>query len=109
MLKETLATLVILIAAVLAFGPAVAARAQETESAAESRLLEVMVPANAQRVAPASVPAEFNEMFERVAAAGGGKLRRGDSEVLLWAGPGYRRANAPGLVGRLAGAIRNAG
>ena len=107
MLKETLATLLVIIAAVISFGPA--ARAQETELATESRLLEVSVPANAQRVAAASVPAEIDGMFEKVVAAGKGKFRRGDSEVLLWSGAGYRRANAPALVGRLTGAIRKAG
>lgn len=107
MLKETLATLFVLFAAFAALSPV--ACAQEAEAAAESRLLAVVVPANAQRVAPASVPAEINQMFDKVVAAGQGKFRRGDSEVLLWTGAGYRKANAPAIAGRLAGAIRDAG
>ena len=107
MLKEALGNLLIIFSAILILSAT--ARAQETVAAAESHLLQVMIPANAQRVAPESVPAVINEMFEKVTAAGEGKFRRGDSEVLLWAGEGYRKADAPGIVSRLTGAIRSAG
>ena len=107
MLKETLANLVIIFSAILIFSAT--ARAQETVAAAESQLLQVMIPANAQRVVPESVPAVITEMFEKVTAAGEGKFRRGDSEVLLWAGESYKKANAPAIVSRLTGAIKNAG
>ena len=107
MLKQALATLAIIFSAILPFGAT--ARAQETVAAAESHLLQVMIPANAQRVKPESVPAVVTEMFEKVTAAGEGKFRRGDSEVLLWAGESYRKANAPRILSRLTGAIQNAG
>jgi hypothetical protein len=107
MLKEALTNLVIIFSAILISGAT--ARAQETVAAAESHLLQVMIPANAQRVAPESVPAVITEMFDKVTAAGEGKFRRGDSEVLLWAGEGYRKANAPQILSRLTGAIKNAG
>src|SRR5919107_1765533 len=107
MLKKALTNLVILFSAILILGST--ACAQETQAAAESHLLQVMIPANAQRVAPASVPAAINEMFDKVTAAGEGKFRRGDSEVLLWAGEGYQKANAPRILSRLTGAIQNAG
>lgn len=107
MLKEALANLLIIFSAILIFGAT--ARAQETVAAAESQLLQVMIPANAQRVAPESVPAVITEMFDKVTAAGEGKFRRGDSEVLLWAGESYRKANAPKIMSRLTGAIQNAG
>ena len=107
MLKEALANLLIIFSAILIFSAT--ARAQETVAAAESQLLQVMIPANAQRVAPESVPAAITEMFDKVTAAGEGKLRRGDSEVLLWAGESYKKADAPRIVGRLTGAIKNAG
>ena len=107
MLKEALANLVIIFSAILILS--VTAHAQETVAAAESHLLQVMIPANAQRVAPESVPAVITEMFDKVTAAGEGKFRRGDSEVLLWAGEGYQKANAPKILSRLTGAIQNAG
>ena len=107
MLKEALANLVIIFSAILILSAT--ARAQETVAAAESHLLQVMIPAHAQRVAPESVPAAINEMFDKVTAAGEGKFRRGDSEVLLWAGEGYQKANAPRILSRLTGAIQNAG
>lgn len=107
MLKEALANLLVILSAI--FILSATARAQETVAAAESHLLQVMIPANAQRVAPESVPAAVTEMFEKVTAAGRGKFRRGDSEVLLWAGEGYKKADAPRIVSRLTGALRNAG
>jgi hypothetical protein len=107
MLKEALTNFVLFLSAILIFSAT--ARAQETVAAAESQLLQVMIPANAQRVAPESVPATINEMFDKVTAAGEGKFRRGDSEVLLWAGEGYQKANAPQILSRLTGAIQNAG
>src|ERR1044071_1589527 len=107
MLKEALANLVVILSAILIFGATAGAR--ETRAAAESRLLQVMIPANAQRVAPESVPAVITEMFDKVTAAGEGKFRRGDSEVLLWAGEGYRKPDAPKIMSRLTGAIQNAG
>lgn len=107
MLKRALANLLIIFSAILILGAT--ARAQETQAAAESQLLQVMIPANAQRVAPESVPAAINEMFDKVTAAGEGKFRRGDSEVLLWAGEGFQKAYAPKILSRLTGAIQNAG
>jgi hypothetical protein len=107
MLKEALADLVILFSAILILSST--ASAQGTVAVAESQLLQVMIPANAQRVAPESVPAVITEMFDKVTAAGQGKFRRGDSEVLLWAGASYQKANAPKIVSRLTGAIQNAG
>jgi hypothetical protein len=81
----------------------------ETEAATESHLLQVMLPANAQRVRPESVPAEITQTLAKVTAAGGGKFQQGDSEVLLWAGPNYKKANASGVVNNLTGSMKTAG
>lgn len=87
------------------------ARAQsgQTEAAAESQLLQIMLPTGAQRVLPESVPAEITQTLARVTAAGNGKFRQGDSEVLVWGGDGYNKANASRIVNRLTGSLKSAG
>src|SRR4051794_6269595 len=71
------------------------AQASGVEAATESHLLQIMLPARAQRVLPQSVPAELTQTLEKVVAAGNGKFRQGDMEVLVWSGADYNRANAP--------------
>jgi hypothetical protein len=86
------------------------ARAQSgVEATTESHLLQIMLPANAQRVLPQSVPAEITQTLAKVTAAGNGKFRQGDSEVLVWGGTDYQKANASGIVNRLTGSLKTAG
>ena len=82
------------------------ARAQETEAAANSSITEARLPAGAQRVAPASVPAEISSSLAKLVEAGGGKVVQGKSEVLAWTGGGYRREDAATLVSQLQGGLR---
>jgi hypothetical protein len=77
------------------------AKAQETEAARSSSLTGSALPANAQRVLPQSVPAEVNETLEKIVAAGDGKLRQGETEVLVWAGSAYKKSNAPQISRQL--------
>jgi hypothetical protein len=87
------------------------ARAQSSgiEAATESQLLQIMLPADAQRVLPQSVPAEVTQTLEKVVAAGNGKFRQGDSEVLVWGGADYKRADASRIINRLTGSLKTAG
>ncbi|MDQ4121465.1 MAG: hypothetical protein M3209_08470 [Acidobacteriota bacterium] len=82
---------------------------QSVESAANSNLTGVALPANAQRIGAASVPAEISGTLEKIVASADGKLRQGDSEVLAWGGAGYRKANAPNIVGKLRGTLESNG
>lgn len=84
-------------------------RAQETEAAANSGLTGVALPAGAQRVTDASVPAQIAQTLEKIVAAGGNKLRQGGSEVLVWGGANYKKSSAPTIVNRLAGTLRTNG
>jgi hypothetical protein len=68
-----------------------------------------MLPANAQRVLPQSVPAEITQTLEKVIAAGNGKFRQGNSEVLVWGGADYSRADASRIINRLTGSLKTAG
>ena len=107
MLKKKLAVLSVLLSALFVFGGA--ARAQQTESAAESRLFQVMLPVKAERVAPDSVPGEISGVLDKIIEASAGKFTKGDTEVLVWSGAGYKKANAPAIVSRLTGVLKDAG
>lgn len=77
------------------------ARAQETEPARSSTLVGAALPANAQRVLPRSVPAEVNETLDKIVAGANGTVRRGETEVVVWAGAGYKKATAPQISRQL--------
>jgi hypothetical protein len=77
------------------------ARAQEMEPARSSNIIGAALPANAQRVLPQSVPAEVNDTLAKIVAAGEGKVRQGDTEVLVWAGATYKKSNAPQITRQL--------
>lgn len=77
---------------------------EETEPARSSSLIGVALPANARRVLPQSVPAEVAQTLEKIVEAGNGKLRQGDTEVIVWAGADYRKANAAQITKQLRGA-----
>ena len=85
------------------------ARAQETVAAASSTITQAQLPAGAERVSAGSVPAEINSALAKIVEAGGGKIVRGDSEVLAWSGAGYRKADAPSLMQQLQGSLRAKG
>jgi hypothetical protein len=83
--------------------------AQEVESASSSKLTGIALPSNTQRIAAASVPSEINGTLEKIVASGDGRIRQGASEVLAWGGAGYKKSNAPGIVGKLRGSLQTAG
>jgi hypothetical protein len=106
MLKKLYAIIPVIL---LLAGAGLQTPAQETQAAAESDLLRVMLPGGAQRVLPRAVPSEITQTLDKITAAGGGKFRSGDSEVLLWAGSGYSKQNAPSIISRLTGSMETAG
>lgn len=105
MFKRNSAILLVLFTAIFTFNSA----AQDAEAAASSNLTGIALPAGAQRVLPGSVPAEVTQAFDKMTAAGNGKFRQGESEVLVWAGSNYRKANAAGIVNRLTTTLQTAG
>jgi len=107
MFKRSLAALFVLFSAIFIFHQT--ARAQETEAASNSDLTGIALPAGANRVLPGSVPAEITQTFDKITAAGNGKFRKGETEVLVWGGSNYRKANADGIVNRLTTALKTAG
>ena len=107
MFKNNLAALFALFSAIFIFSTTGAA--QETEAATRSNLTGVALPAGANRVLPSSVPAEINDAFDKITAAGNGKIRKGEQEVLVWGGSNYSKSNADGIVSRIASALKAAG
>lgn len=80
----------------------VAAHAEdEGVPAAQSNLTGVNLPTGAVRIHAQHVPAGIHQILEKMIAAGAGKLRQGNAEVLAWAGGSYRKAIAPKLMNQL--------
>jgi hypothetical protein len=100
--KLLLLSLNVLFAVVYAFS-------QEADPATSSNLTAVSLPANAQRIRPARIPEEISNTLGKLASAGEGKLRQGDSEVLAWADANYSKAKASTIVNRLTDTLKVAG
>lgn len=82
---------------------------EETEPAQNSTLTGNALPANAQRVFPNRIPAEINETLDKIVAGGGGKLERGDTEVIIWGGAGYNKTKASQITQQLQAKWKAAG
>jgi hypothetical protein len=107
MLKKNLAAILVLFSVVFIFNQS--ARAQEIEAASESNLTGIQLPTGGHRLLPRSVPEEVTQTFDKIIAAGEGKFRKGDSEVLLWGGDGFRKADGAGIVSRLTSTLKSSG
>jgi hypothetical protein len=82
----------------------------DSEPAAASSLIGVRLPAGAQRVKEQSIPAEINGALGKIIAAGGnGKLRQGETEVLVWLGGGFRKSNAAGIIKQVTNNMQSGG
>ena len=107
--KFTMLLSVALCLGAFSIGSAMAQTGDETEAATESQLLQVMLPEGAQRVLPQSVPAQITQVLEKAIAGSGGKFRQGETEVLLWGGGNYKKADAAGTINRLTSSLKNSG
>ena len=65
---------------------------KDGQPTANSALNSVRLPAGALRVNEQSVPAEIQDTLGKLVALGNGKIRQGESEVLVWNG-GFRKSN----------------
>jgi hypothetical protein len=98
-----LGLVLILLAAVTAFGQ------NETQAVDRSSLAGVRLPQGAQRVNETSVPTEIKQALAKIVAEGGGKIRQGESEVLIWTGSDLRSKGANSIVSSLAGLLKSGG
>jgi hypothetical protein len=85
------------------------AQSGEYEPVSSSDLTSVSLPGGAQRVFPNHVPSEINQTLESIISRSEGKLRRGDTEVLLWTGNELKRTGATTIVNRLTDTLKVAG
>lgn len=74
-----------------------------------SKLVGVSLPKGALRMLDASVPAEIGTAMQKIVAEGGGKLRQGETEVLVWSGSDLKRTGAKSITDGLASSLAAAG
>lgn len=82
---------------------------KDGQPAANSALNSVRLPAGALRVNEQSVPSEIRDTLGKLIAFGGGRVRQGDSEVLVWTGGNFRKSNALQVVKKLSGNLQTVG
>jgi hypothetical protein len=87
-----------------------AAFAQEdAEPVDRSVLVGVSLPKGALRMFDDQVPAEVSRTMSKIVGEGGGKLRQGGTEVLVWAGSDLKKAWAKSITDRLAASLKTDG
>lgn len=82
--------------------------AAQTFPARDSKLAAVGLPGGAQQVEDGSVPGEIRDTLAKLVAAGGEKIRQGDSEVFLWSG-NYKKANGSQMIKKLENSLKTSG
>lgn len=85
------------------------ARAQDSVAAQSSQVTAAAMPKGAERLLPASVPAEFNQVFDNMLTQGAGKIAGGEREILAWAGNYKNQTSATRLVSQMQANFRSAG
>lgn len=95
------AILIVLLTFTLAF-------AQGTSPATSSEIVGIDLPSGAARVDDGHIPMEITQALEKLIAAGNGKVRRGNREVIAWT-EGYRRSNAAGIVKKVTAGLQTSG
>ncbi len=81
---------------------------QETVAVSSSELVNAKLPANASRVTEPNIPAEVNDALGKLIAAGGDKIRQGETEVLAWTN-GFKKSNASNLITQMTANLQNSG
>lgn len=69
----------------------------ETEPTTASNLTDANLPWGAERILPASIPAEVDQVLDKLITSGR-KFTGGRREVLVWTGGEYRRSSAPQII-----------
>lgn len=82
--------------------------AQETVPAQDSTLAGISLPSGAARVNEGHVPAEITDALDKLVAAGNGKVRSGDREVLAWT-ENFKKSNAQALIKKFTANLQASG
>ena len=81
----------------------------ETTAVVISALTGVRLPQGAHRINDSNVPPEVGQAMQKIVAEGGGKLRQGNTEVLIWTGSDLKKAGARSITDRLTSALKTGG
>jgi len=81
----------------------------EMTSVTRSELAGVNLPAGALRMNEASVPVEIDQALQTLIDHGGPKVRRGDTEVLVWTGKDVKKNSVAGMIDRVTYAFGSGG
>lgn len=82
---------------------------EDAEPVDRSVLVGVSLPKGALRMFDDQVPAEVSQTMNKIVAEGGGKLRQGETEVLVWTGSDLKKNGAKSITDRLAGTLKTDG
>lgn len=81
----------------------------EMTSVTRSDLAGVNLPAGALRLNEAAVPADIDRTLQTLIGQGGPKVRRGDTEVLVWTGRDVKKNGVAGMADRVKQAFGSGG
>jgi hypothetical protein len=109
MIKKLLFAILLMINASLFGVSSAAAQTDETFPVQKSTLAEINVPSGALKVRTESVPAEINQTFKKIIAAGDYNVRQGNTEVIIWTGSNYKKSNSAQLTKKLESALQSSG
>ncbi|HLM60047.1 MAG TPA: hypothetical protein VK308_04535 [Pyrinomonadaceae bacterium] len=109
MLKKLLFAILLMIGAAAFNLNETSAQTDETFPVRKSGLAGTNLPAGALKVKEEKIPAEISETLEKIIAAGGDKVRQGDSEVIMWTGGDYKKSTAAQLTKKLETALQSSG
>jgi hypothetical protein len=109
MLKKNWFILFIVLASLAFSVNATAQASREAEPADRSELAVTELPPGGERVPEDSVPEDVKKTLARLVAAGGEKIRQGNSEVLTWSGSGYKKSTAVQLMKKVEENLQNSG
>jgi hypothetical protein len=81
----------------------------DAEPVGRSSLTGVSLPKGALRMYDKYVPEEVARTMNKIVAGGGGKLRQGETEVLVWTGSDLKKAGAKTITESVGSALRSEG
>src|SRR5690606_14183968 len=79
---------------------------EDAEPVDRSVLVGVSLPKGALRMFDDQVPEEVSRTMNKIVAEGGGKLRQGETEVLVWAGSDLKKAGSKSITEHLATTLK---
>src|SRR5262249_27636401 len=109
-IKKIISLFLLSVALSLCNASHVSAQADDSaEPTTVSNVVDANLPWGAQRILPAKVPAEFNQLFDKILAEAGGKMAGGKREVLAWEGNYKSEPKANGMKTELQANFRKEG